>query len=82
MDGGGKLVKHFSYPKPSPAPVCVNSDNLDQEIKGMETMMETQVWTSSDNLSGPGPMALIQFRIWESGRLDFEKLTGCTTNNN
>ena len=75
-------MKHFSYPKPSPAPLCVNPDNWDQDIKGMETMMETQVWTSSvDSSPRPGPMALIQFRIWESGRLDFEKLTGCFCNN-
>ena len=62
-------MRHFSYPRPS----C---DTI-TDIVALENMIETEVYTIEENSSpGPGPMALIQFRIWESGRLDFEKLTG------
>ena len=68
VDGGGRLVKHFSYPRPAPG----GWDTGD--MRSVEDMIETQVYTG-DTSPGPGPMALIQFRVWESGRLDLERLT-------
>ena len=37
-------------------------------------MIETAVYSEAGDTSpGPGPMALVQFRVWESGRLDLER---------
>ena len=70
VDGGGRLVKHFSYPRPAPGGWDTGA------VRSLEDMIETQVYTEAGDTSpGPGPMALIQFRVWESGRLDLEKLT-------
>jgi len=77
VDGQGNLVKHFSYPKPAAAG-CQNFPHL-SSLSSFEEMIDTQVYEDSsieDGVKSPGPMALIQFRIWESGRIDFEKLTG------
>ena len=72
VDGAGNLVKLVSYPKPVPGDTAAGVSTED-----MEDTIQTQVFSEQDT-AGPGPMALIQFRIWESGRLDFEKLTGDT----
>ena len=74
VDGAGNLVKLVSYPKPVPGDTAAGVSTED-----MEDTIQTQVFSEQDT-AGPGPMALIQFRIWESGRLDFEKLTGVTDN--
>jgi len=76
VDGRGNLVKHFSYPKPT-ASDSEHFPNLSSQ-SSLKEMIESQVFTESieDGSRSPGPMALIQFRIWESGRVDFEKLTG------
>ena len=74
VDGGGNLVKHFSYPKPAP-----NDCDYDLEsfMRSLEEMIQTDVFAvTAEGSPKPGPIALIQFRIWESGRIDFEKLTG------
>ena len=45
-------------------------------MRSLEDMIVTQVYTEAGDTSpGPGPMALVQFRVWESGRLDLERLT-------
>ena len=45
-------------------------------MRSLEDMIVTQVYSEAgDNSPGPGPMALVQFRVWESGRLDLERLT-------
>ena len=70
VDGGGRLVRHFSYPRPAPG-------GWDEgDMRTFEDMIVTQVYSEAgDTSAGPGPMALIQFRVWESGRLALEKLT-------
>ena len=70
VDGRGRLVKHFSYPRPAPG------GRDEGDMRTLEDMIVTQVYSEAgETSSGPGPMALIQFRVWESGRLDLEKLT-------
>ena len=68
VDGGGRLVKHFSYPRPAPG------DWGTEDLRSLEDMIETAVYSEAGDTSpGPGPMALVQFRVWESGRLDLER---------
>ena len=36
-------------------------------MRSLEDMIVTQVYTEAgDNSPGPGPMALVQFRVWET----------------
>ena len=71
VDGKGNLVKHFSYPRP----VASDSDQFSSSLSTLENMIQTESF-DRESSPGPGPMALIQFRLWESGRLDSEKLSG------
>ena len=67
VDGAGNIVKHFSQPKPT--------HDITDTIRTLEEMIETDVFDAESYTSpGPGPIALIQFKIWESGRLDFDRL--------
>ena len=72
VDGRGNLVKHFSHPKPG------SSDNNGLNLSNLEEMIKTDLYNEElgSRSPGPGPIALIQFRIWESGRVDTLKLSG------
>ena len=74
VDGKGNLVKHFSYPRP----VSSEGHHFTASLSALQNMIQTDAFSptrSEERERSPGPMALIQFKLWESGRLDLEKLS-------
>ncbi|KAJ9595165.1 hypothetical protein L9F63_013523, partial [Diploptera punctata] len=71
VDSEGNLVQHEHYPKPS----C--SAHLEALYQSeFETLTFTNSYEPESGLSrGPGPVALLEFRIWKQGRVNIESLT-------
>ena len=72
VDGKGNLVRHCSHPKPVSSD-CPNPPDLSD----LEEIIQTDLYSEDEGAKspGPGPMALVQFRIWETGRVDMGKLS-------
>ena len=59
----------------SPVPKCNTEDgviNIDTLIQQLHTEIQPEQNEKCQG-PGPGPIALIQFRIWESGRVDMAR---------
>ncbi|XP_025109017.1 KICSTOR complex protein SZT2-like isoform X3 [Pomacea canaliculata] len=69
VDGCGNPVKLLGCPRPSSLSTLGhhNAESLPQ-------MVETSLHTTPATSWGPGPTALIQFRIWQRGSLDLRQL--------
>nr|XP_027235247.1 uncharacterized protein LOC113826545 [Penaeus vannamei] len=68
VDGSSNTVQHISCPRPSP--------DAYQEIfskHDFEALTQTQEYQPSPTKS-PGPMAMLQFKVWESGRVDLDEI--------
>ena len=63
---GGRLVRHSTYPKPA----VVEGEGYG--LSELEEMTQAELYIGE----GAVPAALVQFRIWEQGRVDLERLTG------
>ena len=63
---GGRLVRHSTYPKPA----VVEGEGYG--LNELEEMTHAELYAGE----GAVPAALVQFRIWEQGRVDLERLTG------
>ena len=73
MDGTGCPVKHCSYPHPAE-----QEDSAEERIDYSE-LITTEEYSVKEGETepaskSPGPMALIHFKVWESGRIDMKKL--------
>ena len=56
-----------------PVPKCNTEDgviNIETLIEQLHTEIQPE---QNEKSQGPGPIALIQFRIWESGRVDMAR---------
>ena len=62
---GGRLVRHSTYPKPA----VVEGEGYG--LGELEEMTQAELHDGK----GAVPAALVQFRIWEQGRVDVDKLT-------
>lgn len=72
VDGKGHFFRPCSYPKPVSSLSSTPSD-----ISDLTELIQTELYMEDEEpkIPGPGPMALIQFKVWESGRVDMSKLT-------
>ncbi|XP_069157334.1 KICSTOR complex protein SZT2 isoform X2 [Procambarus clarkii] len=68
VDGSGCTVQYIGCPRPS--------KDAYQEIftkQDFEALTHTQEYQPSPTKS-PGPMAMLQFKVWESGRVDLDEV--------
>lgn len=69
VDGCGYPVRLLSCPRPT----RLSSSNV-PNINEFYDMVETSIHQASPTSWGPGPTALIQFRIWQRGAVDLRQL--------
>ena len=71
VDGKGNFFCPCSHPKPVSS---LTSSPLD--ISDLTELIQSELYPEEGDprTPGPGPMALIQFKVWESGRVDKSKL--------
>ncbi|XP_042227057.1 KICSTOR complex protein SZT2-like isoform X3 [Homarus americanus] len=68
VDGSGCIVQHISCPRPSQDAYMEVFSRQDFEV-----LTYTQEYQPSPTKS-PGPMAMLQFKVWESGRVDLDEV--------
>jgi len=83
VDGMGNPVAHCAHPLPRVADMQAASQPP-PGLASWEEMVQTELYTydkqeeeeveNKRRMVGPGPMALIRFKIWESGRVDTSRL--------
>jgi hypothetical protein len=76
VDGTGRPVNHCFYPHP--AAMTADQGSMDEPADYKE-LVNTAEYSQQEGeeaaaSKSPGPMALIDFKIWESGRVDMKKL--------
>ncbi|PSN35424.1 hypothetical protein C0J52_13195, partial [Blattella germanica] len=71
VDSEGNLVQHQHYPKPHPSAHLEAVNRAEFETLTFTNSYEPE----GGNSRGPGPVALLEFRIWKQGRVNVESLT-------
>ena len=72
VDGQGNPVSQLEWPRP------INATKVDiggpPSFSELESFINASLYQKVPERKGPGPMAVMEFRIWERGHINFDML--------
>lgn len=71
VDGRGNVVNQLNWPRPISA---TQGDHPELSCEHFEQFIQTSIYEKDATSKRPGPVALIEFRVWERGHVNLDML--------
>ena len=71
VDGRGNPVNQLNWPRPISA---TQGDNTEVVFENFEQFIKASLYEKDESNKRPGPLALMEFRIWERGHINLPTL--------